>query len=207
MTWTPLAPSDGLYNYQKDILHKIITKEIGAGLKFDTVLIAGPAMTGKSTMLAELKHRIGDRPIVKWDVGMMLEHIFGRKMVDERLLGRLKRIENEVVLASREMYHDTLLVKAIYGLNSTLRSRETVDRGTTLMIVTIGPPEGIYERLVAYEPYATYHTESEARVASSMAETFALPKRNEGFAKIIYINTFGQDGVEWLSKRIEIKRT
>lgn len=207
MTFRPLAPSDALYNYKAGILQKILEREVASGLVFDTVLIAGPAMTGKSTMLQELEHRIGDRPVVKWDAGMVLEHTFGRKMIDERLLGRLKRIENDVVMASREMYHDTLLVKAIYGLNSTLRSRETVRRGSTLMIVSIGPPEGIYERLVAYKPYALYHTESEARVASTMAETFALPTRNEGFAKIVYINSFGDDGVEWLSKRIEIKRT
>lgn len=206
MTWTALAPSDGLYNATPTLLTQLLAREIRSGLIFDSVLIVGPTMSGKSTLLAQLPHTIADRPIVKWDAGLVLEHVFGRKLLDERLLGRLKRIENDVVGASRDMYHNTIVVKTAIGLNSTLRSRETASPQSTILIVTIGPPEGLYERLMAYEPFTSYHTMSEAQVASQAAEIFALPKRNEKFAKIIYINTFGQEGVEWLSKKIEIKK-
>jgi hypothetical protein len=206
MTFNTLAPSDGLYNYQPNLFAKLLARHL-IQPEIDTVLLIGPTMCGKTTMLDELPHTIAERSIVKWDLGKVLEHIFGRKLLDERLLGRVKRIENEVVEHSRLMYQNPVIIKAVSGLNSTLRARETPNAASTICVVTIGPPEGIAGRLMAYTPYTTYHTSTEATIAATLAESFALPKRSEKFAKILYINTFGDEGVEWLSKKIEIKKT
>jgi hypothetical protein len=76
----------------------------------------------------------------------------------------------------------------------------------TLLLVFIGPPDLIAARLKSNEGYGVFHTDAEAVVESELANRFEFPGRNEGFNKIYYINTFGQEGIEWLKSRIEIKR-
>lgn len=171
-----------LYNYLSQISNNI--------------LICGPSYTGKSYFLD--RFNTPNRNVIKWDRERLLSALTGNRDIKGNIFSIMEDFENKMIYEIREKFPYDLLVKTTTGNSFSSRSRAMKPEGSTLLVFT-GPEDLIVQRKLNDKQYMLNKTEAEIVTNTQLSLlTFSPPRFGEGWRKIIYVNTFGDRGEEYL---------
>jgi len=172
------------------------------------VITVGLPCTGKSSFLSAYKNLNGNH--TQWCREQIFDMLFMNEGRDEKYNSYIDGLEHDMIpnLLIRE--HHQVFIDT-YGRMKRARSRllslKPKGLGKTLALCFDGPNELILDRMIRTEKYSKGMSEADMRLTlDKQSKTAVWPKFSEDFDSIIYINTFGEEGTEYLQYRLINKK-
>jgi hypothetical protein len=168
--------------------------------KFDFVSLVGPHFAGKTNFAERIR---------RWNLSTFwnrqsINFMVGRGLGDipERVHGALNKQEE---LIFKEIWHavpdQKIMIEQVGGTRGRRKNYGAIYGKSSCLLVFDAPFLVRYKRyLEVKEGWWTQFSSMDVELQlSKSAERFVWPKFEEGWDKIYYINTCGDEGVEYLS--------
>lgn len=189
-----------------------VGSEIDSSVELSTALLkdyryvvaVGLPCTGKSRFLNA--YEPANNTFTVWNREYIFDMLFVRGERDEKLNTHIARLETDLVpdLLLREKHQ--VFIDGYNRMPSGRSFYMNLDQGLgkTAALVFDGPEELIIERMCTTAKYYTWKSRQELELEiQHMKETTVWPTLSEGFDDIIYVNTFGMRGREYLKPRLK----
>ena len=171
------------------------------------IIMVGLPCTGKSFVIQDYDHP--DKHITKWSRQPIFDMLFSNGERDEKFNSNVAKFEGEVIPALIERQYHQVIVD---GWNRTKGGRAQLiglmpqNRGSILCVVCDGPQKTIVKRMMQDPRYALRTQADIEDWVKHLYESTQWPSFKEGFDQIVYLNTFGTEGVDYLKRHV-IQRT
>lgn len=170
-------------------------------LKFDFISLIGPHFTGKTTFADRLRQH--DPCFMFWDrqkiSGMVAS---GLGNIPERIHGALNKQEEFIFKEMwKELPDHKIMIEQLGGTKGRRKNYGAMHGKSSCLLVFDVPYTEQLKRYwntndIWWQRFSSFDAEL---YLSKQSERFVWPKFDEGWDKIYYINTCGDDGVEYLS--------
>jgi hypothetical protein len=200
-----IVESTEAYNLPKDKQHAgIFLTRLLKPYKY--VLAIGISGTGKSSTLDMYKGQF-DKPLTRWNRDVLWDMIDPTGGRDDDLWGDIDNFER-AVFPKIFRKHDSQVVIENWGRTSQGRKKylNLMERGlgNTLCLVFDGPIDLIVQRNIAsknHEKFGKSEDDLELYLRQ-LYQDFKWPRFREGWTSIIYLNTFGEEGASYMSRKV-----
>jgi Cdc6-like AAA superfamily ATPase len=189
-----LRPASDIVNGNTPEEVSIITKFLAETT--NKVLICGLPKTGKTTFLKRMPY--DHRNIIKWDRGELVESVYGGRNLNPKLFPIIEKFEKEFLTKLEEENPYDLQVRTVTG-NSFASRQRILEPKQTILLVFDGPDHLITKRKLNDPLYMLTRTEVQVEMETALGRSnFSAPTFHEEWKRIIYVNTFGEEGEEFL---------
>lgn len=188
------------YNFprQEDKREAFVTNLIQP---FKLVLLMGLSSTGKSTFLSYCKPK-SNWTLSVWNRDVVLDQLFPSGNRIEKFYNYVDKFEKKALPEILEQNYRQLIVEGWMRMESRrTRYLSYAPSQKTACVVFDGPPELIAQRCVESGEFPQDDFDLKEMIKEKH-ETIQWPTFEEGFNKIIYINTFEAEGHKYLQNRL-----
>lgn len=195
-----------LTNYQGiEQLHSIFNKS-------HIVLAMGYSCVGKTSTLSAAIETYETRPVIFWSRESILKMIYAnRPVLHDSIHGVIQKAEKEIISYQySRVTGSRLVLDGWYRMPSGRRAAHSYlgkyNTGVpTTCLVFDAPTHLICERM-RMDPRYDHMIDAEIELeVKEKLSTTVWPSKKEGWNQIIYINTFGQEGIEYLQNTLRLE--
>lgn len=170
---------------------------------YKLIMVSGFSGTGKSTFLRYLKPD-KNMTLSLWSRDIVMDSLFPDRNRIDKFYNYLSGLENKII---PELLDQLYRQVAVEGWYRTKRERgryvtwAQAAKAKSAILVFDGPVDRIIQRCARSQRFMLKGRDLEFFIEQKM-QTHVWPTHDEGFNDIIYINTFGKEGEEWLADRL-----
>jgi hypothetical protein len=176
---------------------------------YHMTLAMGYSCVGKTKSLEAAIEGYDSRPVIFWNREPILKMIYAnRTVVHDSIHGVIEKAESDIInYQFARTTGSRLVLDGWYRMPSRRRNTHNYlgqynSAIPTACLVFDGPQHLICERMRADIRYEhMIDSEIELEVAEKISST-QWPSKKEGWNRIIYVNTFGQEGIEYLQNTL-----
>lgn len=163
------------------------------------IMLMGLPCTGKTTVMNAFYDP--DITATRWNRQSIFEMILWDGLRDEKYNASIERMEADIFPSLYEREGHKILLDGYYRVQSVRRRTLGLfpdKRVNPLCIVLDGPDEAIIRRMCNDERYAWRGEHDIREWVTHMRESMVYPSFSEGFLEIVYLTTFGEQGINHL---------
>ena len=168
---------------------------------FKLIVAVGLPGTGKSTFLSYYDGK-PDCTLTKWNREPIFNMIFAGGERDEKYNNHIQQLEQRMITDLLAREHHQVVVDGWHRLPRSRTQLRSYGNAPSVLLVFDGPVDKIVDRVSNMKKYSHMSKEDLRLWIQDLYKTMVWPTAKENFHTVIYINTFGKEGGEYLSYRL-----
>lgn len=166
--------------------------------KHKLILVIGPMGAGKTHFIKSVR----EGPLYTkgyWSSQIILDNVFpSMDNFETSLWNSIRSVESIIIPQALNTERHQMFVEGWYRMPSQRSKIRSYSPASTICVVVDGPTDAIALRASQAAYNGFYAIEELAVKIADQKATFQWPTKNEKFDQIIYVNTFGEEGRQYL---------